>query len=561
MTLIDALKANKIGLYVRVNENHVFSTIQDIMQIQKNTNFFEDFYDKFTLTHIENFNDYCTYLITKKFVDMEKTLPLLNFQNDDPVVLSLIANAKKAIKAIEDIENREVILFINSSYNDILQNEYIEFGVRDLFVTTIDYIIQFKTGIKNNVFEYICDNFSYVIIHHYDQFEKVIERNPDLFKKAFSDKNIGELSTNNLIDLLGVLEHIFKKDKSNLSNDAENVVQILYSKIEQLANDTTQDNVMRNESYIRNFNNFLKSIHHINANNFEKIYNKVNDTLKAYINTGGKTITTEVNISPIVEMINSDLTIARKILLLTHHPNSNAKKWEAILNEAPKEKHPLFDLVSTNIATNDYFTFTHQIELEHILKFGGFLIRRIFSDLKLFAECLLGYEEIINVIVEVVGDESKDLLADFELLSNMISNIFSLNNDDERIIFQSLCYGAAMFICAFIEKLLRYVYRYLFRGVKYIPFNKATLGELLADREDGLTLVLGEFQVKHLRFYLCGEKDSDIGYGFRNRLAHLNQVNLQSLSPLFVCELFYLLTSIMNSICLFFSKEEQDKDN
>ena len=142
------------------------------------------------------------------------------------------------------------------------------------------------------------------------------------------------------------------------------------------------------------------------------------------------------------------------------------------------------------------------------------------------------------------------------LLVQMLNNVFhsDINGNDDGRIISSICYGAAMYTCAFTEKLLRSVYVSLLQKERYIQENKLTLGELLSRDNDLFKKIFGEYQLRHFNYFFCVDKEgTNVGYNFRNRLAHLSDDSNELFSYEYVSKLFYLFISIVNSLCLYFS--------
>lgn len=529
----------------------------EIKSIHDNLSFFENFYDKYTLTQINDIDDYCKYLLAEKFAQMTEVIPLLTFERDKCVISKLADDAKACC---EKIEKGNIIKFINSSHKEIFEQNTYNLFRHELIEISVDYILLFKNAINQNVFGYICENFGYIILNRFYDFEHILDNNLNLFLKTFSDKNIKELELSNFSTMLEIFSYIYSKKKSNLKPEVERLILLLSDDIEKLAKSTTNENVIRNEHNIKLFYDFLKRIKHINANKFESIYKNISKLSKENINRTIPIYSFEIPRCLLLDIIHEDSQINIKILKITHIQNFNTSKWNAYLNKPPVVNNSIIDLVSTNISTDEYFTFSHQLNLNKNVLSGGILIKEILSDPKVFEEYLLGYYKIINFIASTINDYD-NLLSDFELLAQMLCNTFILPNGTDELIIHSICYGSAMFICTYAEKILRVIFKFIHKNDMYIPFNKATLGQLLSDDRQELADILGEYQLKHLRFFFCGEKNSDVGYGYRNKLAHWNQMNSDELSPIFICKLFYLLTSIINSIYIYFLNESEKNKN
>ena len=69
------------------------------------------------------------------------------------------------------------------------------------------------------------------------------------------------------------------------------------------------------------------------------------------------------------------------------------------------------------------------------------------------------------------------------------------NITDDKIQY-TLCYGASIFTCAFLEKILRCFYVYLKKGKIYVPLDKVVLHNLLDEKDIDLA---GIFNKDHLK--------------------------------------------------------------
>lgn len=129
------------------------------------------------------------------------------------------------------------------------------------------------------------------------------------------------------------------------------------------------------------------------------------------------------------------------------------------------------------------------------------------------------------------------------------------NHDADEKTMHSLCYGAAMFICALSEKLLRLFYMSLIKDSLYVPINKATLGDLLSESNDDILNVFGFHHIKGLSFFLMQTPQKNVGYNIRNNLAHWSNISTDLLSPTFVAQLLWLFTDILNTVFWYFLKD------
>ena len=465
----------------------------------------------------------------------------------------------KATKA--NISKKDLIKFINSSYQTLLTHVNDDYGVTDVCESTIDLIAEYLRGIIADVKKYICQNMGHIVINRFDDFEQILIDNPDLFDDLFQRYSLSQIQKYGMRNTLNVITHLYKKKGAPLQNKADSLIRSVSNDVEALFKTLNTNNVMGNDITIREYIKFLRKIQHIDANRFESIQHDLDKLLHQAIIQNGHTFSTKLPADEIKALITSDKPLFERMILLTQTFDDETKKYRGAFDLPPNNDGSLIDMVSTNIPTNEYFTFSHQKYLETILLIGELSIHFILSDNKLFNEYLGGYNELIKKIAEDTHGDTDELTSDFSLLIQMLSNIFCLQKDTNETIVHSLCYGAAVFICAFSEKILRLCYFEEMKDFEYIPLNKATIGTLLSDNNAAMVKILGKYQIKHLNFFLGQDKDGLVGKSYRNRLAHWNEFNQNLLTPQLICKLFYLLTCIITSVILYYLSEEDNTTN
>lgn len=137
-----------------------------------------------------------------------------------------------------------------------------------------------------------------------------------------------------------------------------------------------------------------------------------------------------------------------------------------------------------------------------------------------------------------------------DMLINMLRLISELMKVDKTIV-QTQCYGAAMFACALIEKVMRIAYQRIAKNDKYIPIEKATLGEMLSTNNPYFVAIFGEYHLKNLSYYLTHIPPEKIGRNYRNALAHWADITVDTLEPFLVYKLLWLLCDVMVTLILF----------
>ncbi len=126
--------------------------------------------------------------------------------------------------------------------------------------------------------------------------------------------------------------------------------------------------------------------------------------------------------------------------------------------------------------------------------------------------------------------------------------------DKKRTIsLKNIYYGLSMFLCGFIEKILRTIYKNSISSDIYIADNSINLGKLLDDKEI-MQKMIGFDQSHCLKYLLTKiDYDTNVGLNIRNDLAHLNGKAMKILNYDIVLELLSYFTSVINTICLYFN--------
>lgn len=157
----------------------------------------------------------------------------------------------------------------------------------------------------------------------------------------------------------------------------------------------------------------------------------------------------------------------------------------------------------------------------------------------------------------------QELEQDAEQLLCMVRMVIS-NYDAGDNVVHSLCYSAAMFACALMEKILRLFYMVLIKDRQYVPSNKATLGELLNENNEETLRVFGRNHVKNLSYFLMQTPQENVGHNIRNNLAHWSNLSVNALTPTFVAQVLWLFTDVLNTVFWYFlnpTLKEAEKDD
>jgi len=545
-TVIDVFKNNNATFTLKYYGIGDMATGWDIKEIIENRNEILQYYSINNSNEINGLNQYIDYLVLKKIIELKEIVPYLNKEENQEIFKSILLELDPIYSSIK-IGN--AIKFINSKIEDIF-NSADKFY--DLTEVTLELCEKYQKGIHVNVFTYMINNHGYLMLDKYANFQKIFENNDDLFQQLFSEKVINDTIEYRLDTLIEIIISVYKRDRNYLINYLDNANNFIISFGEKIAKLLCNENITLYFITLDRIYKFLKDIKHIKASEFENHIKVAEKLLEIRIKQNDPIFTYEIPSVEIHKQLKSNIPWEFKLLTITHTYQKETDILMSNLNKKPENKKALIDLASTNIPTNDYFTHSHQNFLEILTNVGTTAIIIIMRDKELFDESQSWYSSYLKFIAGQLGYSEIELNDDIIFLYQMLNNIFWSTGTEDEQIQQSLCYGTAMFISAFTEKILRTVYKNIKQKEEYVPFDKATMGELLSSGNEVFKEIFGEYQIKHLRFYFCTDEDKKVGFNYRNRLAHWNSLRIQQLNIQFVCKLLFLMTNVINSIFYYF---------
>ena len=520
-----------------------YATRWEVNNIINNWDIFENIYLDHPLTELQVKDDYYLYLLSCKFVAIKDVIPLLVNNEHKRMIAEL---SDKAKKAIEEIRICDITKFINMHFHEIFTCEDEPDGIKQ---ASIDLIAKYNNGISLDVFDFLSKQYGYLLINHYDRFEKTFEHSPQLFSNIYPSGHLDEVDSIGLEKTFDIWRHILNKSKSTLNATVIKLINILEVDIKKLCNSATSSNIMRTEGTIRKFYYFLQTIKSPKANEFQSYAKKAADLLSEYVVKEGHSFDFEI---PVDEIINKWKRIDKwpvRLLNLTHKINieDDSFSFVSLLSFIPEAKHHFIDDVSTNIPTDEYFTMSHQQMLSAVLSVGTGTMIGIIRENGMLIEYFNLLASAFSVIIDKLKIEGEYLQQDIEMISAMVQ-IITNNKDMDKKAMAGMCYGASMFLCGLTEKLMRLFYFSLAKDDIFIPTNKTTLGELFSLRNNYIVTTFGEEHIKHLSYFLQQVMPSGVGLNLRNNLAHWSDISISELTPIFLAQIIWLFTDVLNTI-------------
>lgn len=550
-SIIEVFKENNIFISVTYYGQGDLATSWEIRIMIEHPEIFNDFYNSFPLTEVSSIDDYFVYMLSLKFAQMNELVPLILDDSAKELISMLSSEATDALSATE---TGNIVNFINNNIEQIFDDE---FCMYDLGIETINLIAKYSQGISKGTFEFLVDHHPYLLIDHYEEFDKTFEKYPDLFDHLIASSKFEKIINWRFIDILNIFSYILIREKSNLKDIVSSRVDELYAEIEQMTVNYSGRQILEAAHYARNFYDFLNKIRSPLAGTFKKTLDKTEHDLDEYLVNEGKEITFEIPVDKLLDYWTSQKLWQNRLLFLTHAPEMVDEKPMAIsrLSRYSSGEQSLIDLFSSTVATDDYFTLNHQNDLDALASTETATFLGILMNSEYFHDYMSLIGSAVEQIEEVFELEESTLSRNIRTLDLMLRTIIE-NKEAKKDLLASLCYGASMFICGLTEKILRITCESLAKGKVYFPTSIATLGQLLSVSNEFTNQLLSENHKKHLMFFLLIEGDKRIGYNYRNNLAHLSNNIEKRLSIPFVARLLWLLTDIINSVFIYITKSE-----
>ena len=542
MIVKEIFSNNGIHLHYKYFGITDFATYFELNSLLEHLPFVIDTISKLELTCLDTIDNLKDFIFIKKislFAEIKSQIKH-DYQQDFGYLLKYTNNI------LNNFTKKDIIKCINQSYQDFFTEKD---NYDDFYSVIFDYMISFQTGISEKVFLLFAKKKKNYILNNFGKLGSIkynIEFFNEILPPSFSLKEAKELGLNRVFSIFSnILTDKLSPFKENINIFLDRIIN---EEIEILNNEQTViTNIMHIESEYRIILSFLKKIKHHRTFQLQKYQNHINSILDNHLLNHGQSFSFTLQIQEILMEIKNIENWQLKILMLTHEYREIDKKFRSILSCKSKGKQHIIDYVSSNIPTNEYFTFSHQQFLELIYINGAAIIQSLWHDSELYPSLKTWYRSILIAIDESI-ESGENLADDINIAFALLDCILLGNNKDQDLLIAN-SYGACIFICAMIEKLLRVIFIDInsFKGI-YVPVEYIQLGSLLNSLE--IKNILGENHTKTLLFYLGHADAEHIGYNIRNSLAHLTEYNLKNITPLQACSLFYIYTDILNSIML-----------
>ena len=481
---------------------------------------------------------------------MEETVPYINTDENKAIVKDLTTTCRQYC---EGFSQAPVIEYINNHFKRIFNKNGSEHTLVDV---VLEFIYEHCGGINKSVWIFLADRCSQRLLGDYKIVKKILLRNnygPTMLDKMIKIENPADLIKYRLDTVFNVLSDIILNQKNeDLNATAKKKTDHIYDVINSLNEDSFADrSLIINDGIYRELLNYLKKIKDRRANAFSQKVKESNKKLNSWLKTNGVTLRYEIPVGDIIDGWRNKEHWCSKLLLLTHKfrtVNDNVKAFSLI--EECKKSNTLLDFCSSNMPTDDYFTYSLQLSLRGCLSFYSGVIRIILldeNDATEYYNLILSAAHHIQTLSR--SNRKETLLTDVDILTDNIE-IIRNNKNNPNLNLKGIYYGTTMLACSLSEKLLKIVYEDLTMDIRYVSTDNLGLGSLLnsKDSENPLIPVFGANHLKHLAFFLCKVGDNRVGDGIRNSLAHLSDDIEAKLGDQLLPQILWIFTDILNTV-------------
>ena len=545
MNIINFLKEQKASASLTYYGKDDMATGYQIKVLVDHEQEINKYYNKKSFD-INNIDDYIDFL----FVDMcSKLSEMIPFVRED-IKEKVETEAKYLTDIRKKYKNSACNKYIKNNFNVILNIEDLKkYDLKgyEIVDITLDYIKDnFKVFKESkNIYQYIVENYAYKIFYKFNEYRDIFDKYPELYNTLFSKDILkGQMYTkiSHLEDALKVI----KNKNTKLYNDTINLILEI---IKERSFNTNIERVMYTFNDIKATRKLFERIG-------EKLYIEVYDEekkqetiLNEYIHKNGHKSSFEINIKDFVSVYeNKEINWEIKSLMITHgmYNKKMSSRFESILSK--KREKNLIDLVSTNIPTNEYFTYSVQNELSIMMMFGKLMIRYMLVEDDRFDELMnylfagvANYIEKFNIDIPNIED-------DFNMISFTLKNLVNENKrkEQDKLIIQLWNYNAIHLIVGIFEKIIRELYYESIQIKKYVLKSNLTLENIFKAEE--IDDMFGQDNKKAFQYFLTS--DNFVGNNLRNDICHYNN-NIYEICTLDnTLTVIYLLLTLTNELLL-----------
>ncbi len=511
---------------------------------------------------ISNIDEYIDYVYLENITKFEEVIPYV--REDKKEEFQKFINDCK--KLFDKYKKKEFVNYIFNNYVEIFEYKkeeevpsFLEFNLREY---TIIALANYKNKINDALLNYIIGNQIYILIDNFEHWQEYFKKNPQQFEKLLSKKNIEKIFSLRHEEIFDILIAFYNIDK--FKDVVKKISESIFEIIKKMFFGTNDYNSIWESYYtLDECLYFFRKIKSAKTHKIEEELNIQKDIFDVGLKKNGQRVEFEIDLKPFKENFeNKSIPREIRILSITHGKDKDNVLTSFVDNAINHEGKVLSDIISrNNPGTNEYFTSARLRCLNlYTFEIKGKLdiILSITENIKEYIDGV--YEKIKWICKNLnLNNENEDFDENIGMLYQYLIDLANIDKEHVTSV-KNMCYGLSMFLCGFIEKILRTIYKNSISKDIYMPDANTTLKNLLDDKII-INKILGFNQVQCLKYLLIkADYEKNVGLNIRNDLAHLNARTIKKLKYDMVLELLAYFTLIINTTCLYYDNCNMKKD-
>lgn len=555
MNIVEELKNNKIHTQIKYYGLGDMATGISVREFLDAKDIIYNHYKNFEISDIDSFIDY---------------VYLENVLNYKEVIPYVIEDKKKDFekfvneceKLFSQYDNKKYIKYMKSNYKDIFEykNENIPLLDHDLREYSIIKICKYINK-NDDIVDYLIRNQIYMMIDNYETWQKYFKKHSKKLEDLFEKSNLEKIFYMRYQEIFDIL--VALNNNENNKSIVEKISLSLFDIIKNIFFGIEDDNRIWESYYTLNDSlQFFRRIESAKAYEIEKELIKQKQIFNDNIMRNGQSYSFKIDLKPFKDYYeNKENLWQLRIMSITHSKNDKNELKSFLENAINSKSESTFDYFTRkNPGTDNYFTNSRLRNLSLYsfeVKGKMDIILSSEDNIKDYIDSI--YEEIKYICKNLNTDvEYEGFNKDIDMLFNYLISIKTVDQNNS-VNQKNLYYGLSMFICGYIEKILRVIFRHSMSSDTYVADKNIVLNNLL-NNTDIIQKIIGYDQCQCLKYLLTKiDSSADVGGNIRNDLAHLNGETMDKLSYDLVLELLSYFTSLINTATLYYNNLNLEK--
>lgn len=535
---------------VSSNAHHALEVDSDVQSVLKNMNFFNLLFTRHPLSAVKDINDFYYFLLLRK---ISKIQELVRNKNICQLLKGIADQAASVYKQWKG----PAIKYINGHKEEIFSKSKTD---SDLKYAALDFAVEFQSGIFQDVFEYLCQECSSMIIERFDDLEGIFKKsakagasdaNKDLFIILFPcghhlpcDCPSGPKLIRSM--WLPAVLNIWKREYSKNNGHRlfiEHYIADIFLDAESLFYKLSKFNVYERETALKALSSFLNEIKNYKSDVLSEYVTEV-EKLKRRLLDAKADIVQKIIVDLGAEYWRCTQGRKSRLYMLTHYDNNRSH-----LSKGMESPH---DQTWADMPEEEFFCLDYRETLSNLEGGQAAQFLAILRDQPAFDNYSRLVKEAVKYISCKMSKQEAGLAEDINMMLAMLSLAYRNINktSQEQEIF---CYSLSIFLCSLSEKVLRLFNYYL---TKDPDSENATLGDLLNVNKKELADALGIDHIRTLAYFLTGTPGIKLGRNYRNSLVHWSAGMVPGeMTPIFASSMLWLFTDILNSVSIYFDSQ------